>query len=129
MDTKQRVLVVEDEPMLKKMYEKILLDEHFDVATASNGKEGLEIAKTFQPHVILLDLLMPEMTGFEFLITIKSDELLKTAKVIVLTNVFADSRELMAKGAEFVLLKVDYTPEQIVEKIRQVLTPPEPKHI
>jgi len=124
-----RILIVEDEPMLKKMYEKILVDEDFDVATASNGKEGLEKAKEFQPDVILLDLLMPEMTGFEFLTKIKSDELLKLAKVIVLTNVFADSHELLAKGAEEVLLKVDYTPEQIVEKVRAALTVPEPKPI
>lgn len=129
MEPKKRVLVVEDEPMLKKMYEKILIDDGFDVATASNGKEGLDIAKKFQPHVVLLDLLMPEMTGFEFLTTIKADDSLKYAKVLVLTNVFADVHELLSKGAEEVLLKVDYTPEQIVDKIRTVLAPPNPKPI
>ncbi|MDE2026273.1 MAG: response regulator [Patescibacteria group bacterium] len=129
MDDKKRVLVVEDEPMLKKMYEKILIDDGFAVNTASNGKEGLEKAKIFQPHVILLDLLMPEMTGFEFLSRVKEDEELKFTKVIVITNVFADTHELLTKGAQDVLLKVDYTPEQVVDKVREVLAIPEPKHI
>lgn len=124
-----RVLVIEDEPMLKKMYEKILIDEHFDVATAADGIEGYDKARQFQPDVILLDLLMPKMTGFEFIDKLKTDDLLKFSKIIVITNVFADERELMDKGASEVLLKTQYTPEQIVQKIRTVLAPPNPKPI
>jgi two-component system OmpR family response regulator len=124
-----RVLVIEDEPMLKKMYEKILIDEHFDVVTASDGIEGYDKARQFQPDVILLDLLMPKMTGFEFIDKLKADDLLKFTKIIVITNVFADERELLDKGASEVLSKTEYTPEQIVQKIRAVLAPPNPKPI
>lgn len=126
---KKRVLIVEDEPMLKKMYKKILADNDFETAVASNGKEALEIARDFVPALVLLDLLMPEMTGFELLNQLKADEMLKYVHVLVITNVFADKKELIEKGADDVLLKVDYTPEQVVDKIREILAPPNPKPI
>ena len=117
-----KVLIVEDEIALQELYAKILRDEHIEVESASNGQEGLEKVKTFMPDLVILDLLMPEMSGFDVLDKIKSDPATKHIKVIVLTNIMPSRDELLKSGADGLLLKFENTPGQLIEKVKSVLS-------
>lgn len=118
-----KILIVEDNRVLVKMYEMKLKLEQFEVEIAYNGVEGLEKLKSFLPNLILLDLAMPKMDGFEFLQKMMADPKLKKIPVVVLTNLGQESDIKRAKdlGAKDYLIKADLTPRQVVEKIRQIL--------
>lgn len=121
--TMSKILIVEDNQVLVKMY-KIKLDlEGFQVETASEGQEGLEKLNDFSPDLILLDLAMPGMDGFEFLEELRKNEKLKEITVIIFSNLGQESDIKRAKelGAKDYLIKVNLTPRQVVEKIRQYL--------
>ncbi len=104
--TKPRVLVIDDEPVLQKAMQKILQNERYDIAYASNGLEGLASLKRKQPDLIFLDLRMPGLDGFGFLetINIKADD---PYHVVVITG-HGDDREVMRSfelGVNFFLRK------------------------
>jgi DNA-binding response OmpR family regulator len=84
----QKILLVEDNPELRNLYELFLKYNHFEVATAIDGEDGLAVAKTFQPELIFLDVMMPKKDGFEVLRLLRHDEsygCTKT-KIVLLTN-------------------------------------------
>ena len=118
-----KILIVEDNRVLVKMYKTKLDLEGFEVETAFEGKEGLEKLKDFSPDLILLDLAMPGMDGFEFLTELKKNEKWKKITVVVFSNLGQESDIKRAKelGAKDYLIKVNLTPRQVVEKIRQYL--------
>ena len=82
----KKVLIVEDEAPIRKIMSDMLKETHFTVLEATNGKQGLEVALSEKPDVILLDLLMPFMDGHEMLKILRNDAWGKTVKVIVLSN-------------------------------------------
>jgi CheY-like chemotaxis protein len=119
----RKVLIIEDDQVLLEMYKDKFIHEKFDVQTARDGNEGLEVLKTFAAEIILLDLIMPHMNGFDFLKKIKSDENLKSVPVLVLTNIFADSQDLIKNaGVDGVLIKAVTTPEQVLDKVYTLLS-------
>jgi DNA-binding response OmpR family regulator len=77
-----KILIVEDDKFLRTAYRNILKKEDFDVRIANNGKEGVEVALEWNPDVVLLDLLMPEMDGIGFLKAFDAKNKTKT-KIIV----------------------------------------------
>jgi|SRR5579885_1872619 len=115
------LLIVEDEQDLREVYEKIFTDAQFRVETAKDGREAIEKLVSFIPEVVLLDLMMPHVDGFDVLKQIKSSEKTKNTKVIILTNVFADTDDLVKNGALAVWLKTDYTPQQLVDEVKKVI--------
>jgi len=94
----KKVLVIEDETVLRTAL-KMKLEKEFEVLTASNGKEGLEIALREHPDFIVLDLIMPVMGGEEFVELIHEDEWGKTSKAVVLSNLM----EHEVNGYKFML--------------------------
>jgi DNA-binding response OmpR family regulator len=123
MDKKIKVLLVEDDSFLLGMYATKFELENFEVVTAEDGEKGLRLAKEKQPDVILLDLLMPKMNGFEVLHGIKSDETTKSIPVILLTNL-NQKEEIdrgLAMGAADYLIKAHFMPSEVVDKIKAVL--------
>ena len=114
-----KILIVEDEPDLRDVYRDIFIDMQFTVETAVDGKDALEKVFSFVPEVILLDLIMPNTDGFQLLKQLKADETTKTIKVIIMTNVFADTEDLIKNGALAVWLKTDYTPKELVEAVKK----------
>jgi len=86
----QKVLLIEDEVLILRMYEKIFSFEGFGVITAVDGIEGLEKAKTEKPNLILLDIMMPKMDGLRVLEQLKAEPLTKDIPVVVLTNLSSD---------------------------------------
>lgn len=120
---KSKILIVEDDNFLIKAYQIKFDREGLRVIIARNGAEGLETAKAELPQLILLDLMLPKMDGFEFLGLIKKDEKLKNIPVLVLSNLGqkSDVDKAMALGAVEYFIKTEYTLEDIIKKIKKYL--------
>lgn len=118
------ILVVDDDPELRAVLKEALEDAGFAVETSENGKEGLDKALEVKPNLILLDLVMPVMDGWEFLERLHQDAWGKTARIIILTNaddIDSLSRAIEGRGYEY-LVKTDWKIGEVVEKIRESLT-------
>ncbi|MFZ2970287.1 MAG: response regulator [Minisyncoccia bacterium] len=120
---KKTILIVEDDRYLLKAYVIKTEKAGFDVLTATNGREGLEIAKEKKPDLIILDLLLPGVDGFEFLKIIKKDEELKNIPVITISVLGQkiDQERALSLGAEAYFIKTDFKLEEIIEKIKEYL--------
>jgi len=125
-----KILLIEDEPLLLQLFEAKLKQEGFEVETASRGQTGLEKAESFHPNLILLDILMPGMNGFEVMEKLKSGPTTKKIPVVFLTNLSRDEGDInkgLEMGAIAYLVKARYTPSQVVVKIREFLKAYAPK--
>lgn len=118
----QKVLIVEDEESLRDVYREEFESEGFIVETAKDGQEGVEKMASFLPELVLLDLMMPRMSGFDVLKEAKDNPVLKNIPIIVFTNINPDVQDLLKNwGAANFLLKADNTPGQVVERAREML--------
>ena len=117
------ILAVEDDKFLMNVHRSKLTKEGFEVFLASNGKEALELAKKNHPDMILLDLIMPVMDGFETLKALKSDPELKNIKVVILSNLSQeeDRQRALDMGAVDFVVKANVSFREIIEKIRKNL--------
>jgi CheY-like chemotaxis protein len=87
IDTKKKyIIVAEDDPSYKTIFKNRLIKAGYRVEVASDGQEALEMVKKEKPDLVLLDMMMPIMTGFEFLEEIRKDEALKDLNIIVVSN-------------------------------------------
>lgn len=118
-----KILLVEDDPLIYRMYQKLFTLEGFETETAENGEEGLEKLLTFKPDVILLDIMMPKMNGLEMLTKLKAEDSTKDIPIAVLTNVsdLGVANEIFAKGADISIVKSETEPETVIEWINSVL--------
>ncbi|MEK7560982.1 MAG: response regulator [Patescibacteria group bacterium] len=117
------VLVVEDDRFIRDIFVQKLKSEGFNVTEAVDGRRALELLAAHAPELILLDLLLPDIDGFEILERIKKEPALVKVPVIVLSNL-GDQESIArarALGAADYLIKAHYTPEEIVAVIRKVL--------
>lgn len=122
-NTTYRIAVIEDEPSLRNLYEIKLGLEGFQVQTAKDGLEGLELTRTFQPHLMLLDLMMPEMNGDEMLQQLRGQEWGADVRVIILTNISRDEAPSILRflRVDRYIVKAHYTPAEVVKVVREVL--------
>lgn len=121
----KNILIIEDDKFLRKLIDKKLTEEGLGVSKVANGKEGLKTAKEKKPDLILLDLVLPGMNGFEVLSQLKKDseESIRKIPVIVLSNL-GQKEEVekgMNLGAADYLVKARFTLEEIIEKINTIL--------
>lgn len=124
--TKPKILLVEDEISIWKMLVHKLEIENFEVITAQNGKEGLEMALTQTPDLILLDILLPIMDGLTMLQKLReSNEYGENVLVILLTNLSAGSENIIKKIAEtkpaYYFVKADMNMNDLIKKINELL--------
>lgn len=119
----ETILIIEDESALQKTMGDALSMEGYKTISALDGEIGLRLAKEKKPDLILLDLIMPKINGFEVLKNLKADESTKTIPVIVLTNLegMADVDKAIELEATTYLVKTQYSLEEVVQKIKQVL--------
>jgi len=119
----KKILFIEDESALQKTFGEILKQEGYEMTPALDGEIGLRLAKTQKPDLILLDLILPRVNGFEVLKKLKEDEATKDIPVIVLTNLegVGDVDKAIELGATTYLVKAQYSLEEVVEKIKKVL--------
>lgn len=120
------VLLVEDEPLLIDLYEERFAEETFELTTAETGEEALELARAGRVDLILLDILLPGINGFEVLRQLKADMETRDIPVIVLTNLGSEQsdkdKELaLSLGAIDYLVKSYHTPDEMVSIIKQRL--------
>ncbi len=122
-EEKKTILLVEDDRFLSEMYATKLSDGGFEVETAGDGQEALKIAKAKNPDLILLDIVLPKMDGFEFLQLLKNDATLKNIAVVILTNL--GQKEEVEKGlklgASDYIIKAHFTPTEVVAKVKKIL--------
>ena len=118
---KKKLMVVDDDRFITKVYSIKLAHEGYDVILAHNGEEALEKAKKDKPDLILLDLIMPRMDGFETLERLKKDPKLKKVPVLVLSNLGqeTDIERATELGAKDYLVKSNISLKYILEKIDQ----------
>lgn len=117
------VLVVEDTDLLRRMYSDRLEADGYRVLAAADGLEALSLLRTDTPDLILLDLIMPKMSGLEVLSLVKKDPRLKAVPVLILSNLGEDEdiRRGIELGAVDYLIKNDARPADVSEKISAVL--------
>lgn len=119
-----KIAVIEDDQAISQMYRFKFEAIGYSVQTAENGKLGLELVENMQPDIILLDLMMPEMTGDQMLEKLRSTAWGKDIKVIILTNM--GEQEIPPKvkdlGVTDVILKADMTPRQVADLVAKHLS-------
>lgn len=118
-----KVLIIEDEPSLRKSVEEVLTGEGYAVITAADGEEGLRLAREEQPQMILLDLILPKKDGFTVLQELKESPATKNIPIIVLSNLgeVEDVGRVLELGANRYLVKTDYKLSEVVEKVRETI--------
>lgn len=119
---KKTILIIEDDTLLRQFYQEFLVDKEFNIEIAENGEIGIEKIRSLKPDLVLLDLIMPKMSGFEVLDLAKKDDTTKDIPIIIMTNIFSDTEELIKKGAAGCLMKSDVTPDRILAKINFFLS-------
>ncbi len=119
----KKILFIEDESALQKSMGDSLRREGWQVLSALNGEIGLRQAKTERPDLILLDLILPKMDGFEVFQGLKKNKETADIPVIVLTNLeqMEDVEKALELGAKTYLVKANYTLSEVVSKIKDIL--------
>jgi DNA-binding response OmpR family regulator len=118
-----KVAIVEDEAAIADMYKLKLQQAGFEVKVASNGRQGLELCQQMRPDIVLLDLMMPEMSGKEMLEKMQSTAWGKDILVLLLTNLSQSEADIDVGKAHFdgYAVKAYYTPKQLLEKVVALL--------
>ena len=119
----KKILIIEDEEVLLELIQKKLLQEGYQVNAARDGKEGLEKLKEEKPDLILLDIVMPKMGGFEVMEEINKDKELKKIPIIIISNSGQPVELGRAKelGIKDWLIKTDLNPSEVVDKVKKQL--------
>ncbi len=120
---KPTILVVEDDPILVKMYREKFTNEGFQVLSAVDGESGLDMALKNKVDIILLDVMLPRMSGIDLLKRLRENEKGRKTLVVVLTNL-ADPNEkqkALDLGVRDYLVKAMQNPGQVVSKVKQRL--------
>ncbi|TSC75340.1 MAG: two-component system, OmpR family, alkaline phosphatase synthesis response regulator PhoP [Parcubacteria group bacterium Gr01-1014_30] len=123
LNNMKKILFIEDEAVIQKTIGDVLRQKGYDMASSLDGESGLRIAKSMKPDLILLDLILPKMNGFEVLKELKGDEATRDIPVIVLTNLegVGDIDRVIELGAKTYLVKAEYSLEEVVDKIKKTL--------
>lgn len=122
---KPKILVVEDDRLFSDIYAAKLEEEGFEAFMATDGEEGMRLLLAHKPAVILLDIILPKVTGLEMLETIRAheDPAVRDVPVIVVTNLNQDTYvdKMRAFGVKAYFIKADVLFSQVLEKIREVV--------
>ncbi len=116
----KKILIIEDEKMISDLMERKLTREGYSVTVTTNGIDGLISMRKGRPDIVLLDIIMPKMGGFEVMEEMNKDEKLKDIPVIVISNsgqpVEIDRVKKM--GAKDWLVKTEFDPQEVLEKVK-----------
>lgn len=120
---KIKILLVEDDSFLLGMYATKFEMENFKVITAEDGEKAVRLALKEVPDIILLDIILPKVNGFEVLRQLKANRLTTRIPVILLTNLSQKDEidQGLKMGAKDYLIKAHFMPSEVVEKIKKIL--------
>lgn len=122
MGEKKKVLLVDDDPLIIQTYQTEFELSDFEVFSAQDGQTGIKLAKELKPNVILLDILMPMISGLDVLKKLKEDPETCETPIFILTNIGQDQavKEALDRGAKDFILKYRFTPAEVVAKVKEV---------
>ena len=117
------LLLVEDDALLTRLYQKRFTKDGHTVIMAKDGEEGLELIEKEQPDLVLLDIMMPKLSGFEMLERIKANPATRSVPVVILTNLAAEDEQTRAfeLGAVAYIIKSNNDPVKISAKVEEIL--------
>jgi CheY-like chemotaxis protein len=120
--SKRKILIIEDNQDIQELYKYAFEAGGYEVSLSKDGMAGLDETLNFKPDVILLDIMMPEMNGFEFLEALNNNEEIKDIPVAVITNLSQEQEKKKAidKGASLYLEKSDFEGTDLVEKVNEL---------
>ena len=111
-------MIIEDEKMVRDLMKKKLVEKDYEVAIAENGKIGVEKIKEFDPDLILLDIIMPEMNGFEVLKTMEEEDLSQIPVIIISNSGQPVEIDKVRKfGVEDWIIKTEFDPQEVINKV------------
>jgi len=115
----KRILIVEDEEITLNLLKRKLTEEGYGVFIARDGEEGLKLIRKIIPDLILLDILLPKIGGFEIMEEMAKEENLKKIPVIIFSNTGSSEELEKAKklGARDWIIKVEFDPQKVIEKV------------
>lgn len=120
----KKVMIIEDDDFLRSLVVTKLQKENFTVATNADGSNALESIRSEKPDIVLLDLMLPAISGFDILKDVRNDGEMKDTKVIIFSNL--GDEEDIKKGDELgvtdYLVKSNFTLDELVEKIKTALS-------
>ncbi len=118
---KTRVLIVDDDKFLQKILTLKFSASGFDVRTASDGEEALKLIREAAPDLVILDLILPKLNGFEVLTDLRTDTKTRTLPVVVLSNLGQeeDKRRAGDMGIAAFLVKSEISIQEVVQKVRE----------
>jgi len=115
----KKILLIEDEEIMVGLLQKKLRQEGYEISVARDGEEGLRAVREIKPNLILLDIIMPKMGGFEVMEEMAKDKELKEIPVIIISNsgqpVELDRAQQL--GAKDWLVKTEFDPQEVVDKV------------
>jgi len=119
----KKILIIEDDEILANIYRNKLAVEHYTVEVSNSGESGLALMRSFKPHMILLDLLLPQMQGVDVIRHVRSEEDFAKLPVIVFSNTYLTNliQEAWKAGATKCLSKARCSPKDILEIVRQTV--------
>ena len=125
-EQKIKVAIIEDEEVLLNVLENKLKKEGFDVVTALDGEIGVKVIRESLPDIILLDIIMPKVNGFEVLAQLNQDHVLAKIPVIIISNSGqpVEIDKALSLGAKDYLVKAEFDPQEVIEKIKKQLSSP-----
>ena len=120
----KRILITEDSPTVLEILKSVLEEEGYEIVSATDGQQALNLAKTEKPDLIVLDLMLPKIDGYKVCRMLKFDEKYKNIPIIMLTARTKESDENLGKevGADAYIRK-PFQPEVIIDQIRKLLNP------
>lgn len=115
----KKILIIEDEEIMLGLLQRKLTKEGYEISVARDGDEGMQVMKEVNPDLILLDIIMPKMGGFEVMEEMNKDKELKKIPVIVISNsgqpVELDRAQKL--GAKDWLIKTEFDPQEVIDKV------------
>lgn len=122
-EKKQKILIVDDDQLLLNIYTQKFTKGGFEVAVSTKGEEALEkLRGGFEPDILLLDVVMPSLDGFDLLEKMKEEKLIKKASVIMLTNQGqkSDTERADKLGVSGYIMKANTTPSEVLSRISEI---------
>jgi DNA-binding response OmpR family regulator len=119
----KHILIIEDDDFFRELIRKKLVSEGFEVSEAVDGEKGIETIREIHPDLVILDLLLPSIDGFEVLSKVKADASIAQTRFIVLSNLGQqeDIERGLRLGADDFLIKSQFDIDQIMDKVKAVL--------
>jgi two-component system, OmpR family, alkaline phosphatase synthesis response regulator PhoP len=117
----KKIVVIEDEEIMINLLQKKLSQNGYEVSIARDGQEGLDLMRKIMPDLVLLDIIMPKMGGFEVMEEMRQDEKLKEIPVIIVSNSGqpVEIDKARESGAKDWLIKTEFDPQEVIDKVKK----------